>query len=275
MQLSYADKLLGDVLTKLRAEKILDKTLLVVTADHGEGFVPGDQARTMDAATAADLSWVPMFLKTPGETAGKLDQRNWSHVDLTATISDALHVKFPQQLDGQSGLEAPRTTTDKPWFNTPGKKLLIPDPVGNYQKVIKGYGGVLGNATSSAAFYKLGPRPDLIGKKLSAMTVGANSPLTLALNGSVKSSAKAVTATSTVPTMVWGKLNGKASGQVVAIVVNGTIGAVVPTYADNGEPLAIEALVPPNLWHNGANDIEAYTLSGSGSTTQLHHAPST
>jgi hypothetical protein len=99
--------------------------------------------------------------------------------------------------------------------------------------------------------------------------------LTLSLNGSVKASAKNVSATSTVPTLIWGKLNGKASGQVVAIVVNGTIGAVVPTYADNGEPLAIEALVNPALWHNGANDIEAYTLSGSGASTQLHHARST
>jgi hypothetical protein len=74
--------------------------------------------------------------------------------------------------------------------------------------------------------------------------------------------------------MVWGRLNGKAVGQVVAIVVNGTIGAVVPTYADNGAPLAIEALIPPNLWHNGTNDIEAYTVSGTGASTQLHHARS-
>ena len=79
---------------------------------------------------------------------------------------------------------------------------------------------------------------------------------------------------STVPAMVWGRLNGKAVGQVVAIVVNGTIGAVVPTYADNGAPLAIEALIPPNLWHNGTNDIEAYTISGTGASTQLHHARS-
>ncbi len=144
MQLSYADKLLGGVLTKLRAEKLMDKTLLVVTADHGEGFVPGDQARTLDAATAADLAWVPMFLKMPGQVKGKLDQRNWTHVDLTATLADALHVKLPQKLDGQSALKAPRTTTVKYWFNTPGKRLVIPDPVGAYQKVIKGYGGVLG-----------------------------------------------------------------------------------------------------------------------------------
>jgi hypothetical protein len=274
MQLSYADKLLGDVLTKLRAENLLDKSLLMVTADHGEGFVPGDQARTMDAATAADLSWVPMFLKMPNQKTGGVDERNWTHVDLVATLADALHVKLPQTLDGQSALQPARTTTDKSWFNSPGKKLPIPDPVGNYQKVVKGYGGVLGTATSSAAFYKLGPRPDLIGRKLTAVKVGGNTSLTLSLNGAVKGSAKAVTATSTVPAMVWGRLNGKAVGQVVAIVVNGTIGAVVPTYADNGAPLAIEALIPPNLWHDGANDIEAYTVSGTGASTQLHHATS-
>jgi hypothetical protein len=73
-----------------------------------------------------------------------------------------------------------------------------------------------------------------------------------------------------VPTLIWGHLNGKAGG-TVAIVVNGVVGAVVPTYADNGAPLSIEAIVPPSLWHNGANDIEAYMVGGKGATTELHH----
>jgi hypothetical protein len=270
LQLSYADKLLGDVLTKLRAEKVLDKTLLIVTADHGEGFVPGEQARGMDAATAPDLSWVPMFLKMPGQVTGKLDERNWTHVDLVPTLADALHVKLPQTLDGQSALQPPRTNDDKFWFNTPGKKLPIPNPEADYQTVIKGYGGLLGNAKSAADLYKLGPRPDLLGKKVSSLKVAGNSSLTLSLNSADTGVAKTVTSTSRVPTLIWGHLNGKTGG-TVAIVINGVVGAVVPTYADNGAPLAIEAIVPPSLWHNGANDIEAYMVGGKGATTELHH----
>ena len=270
MQLSYADKLLGDVLNKLRAQNMLDKTLLVVTADHGEGFVPGEQARAMDAATAPDLSWVPMFLKMPGETTGRLDERNWTHVDLVATLADALHVKLPQALDGQSALKAPRTTTTKYWYNNPGKQLTIPDPVGDYQKVIKGYGGVLGNAKSAADLYKLGPRPDLLGRQASAVAHGTNSSLTLSLNGSDKNAAKNVTATSVVPTLIWGHLNGKSPGINVAIVVNGVIAAVGPTYAEKGAPLSIEDLVPPKLWHNGTNTVTAYVVTGTGAATQLH-----
>jgi hypothetical protein len=270
LQLSYADKLLGDVLTKLRAENVLDKTLLVVTADHGEGFVPGEQARAMDAATAPDLSWVPMFLKMPGQVTGKLDERNWTNVDLVPTLADALHVQLPQTMDGQSALKPPRTNDDKFWFNNPGKKLAIPTPQADYQKVIKGYGGVLGNARSAADLYKLGPRPDLLGKRLTSLKVAGDSSLSLSLNGAVKTVARTVTSTSRVPTLIWGHLNGKAGG-TVAIVVNGVVGAVVPTYADNGAPLSIEAIVPPSLWHNGANDIEAYMVGGKGATTELHH----
>ena len=248
----------------------MDKTLLVVTADHGEGFVPGDQARTMDAATAADLSWVPMFLKMPGQVKGKLDQRNWTHVDLTATLADALHVKLPQKLDGQSALKAPRTTTVKYWFNTPGKKLVIPDPVGAYQKVIKGYGGVLGNAKSAADLYKIGPRPDLLGRKVTALHKGTNSSHTLSLNAKDVSNAAAVTSGSGVPTLIWGHLTGKGSGATVAIAVNGVIGAVGPTYAEKGAPLSIEDIVPASLWHHGANSIVAYIVTGKGASTQLH-----
>ena len=273
LQLSYADKLLGDVLTKLRAEKMLDKTLLVVTADHGEGFVAGEQARTMDPVTAPDLGWIPMFLKMPGQVVGKLDERNWTHVDLVATLADALHVKLPQVLDGQSALKAPRTNDDKYWFNTPGKKIAIVDPEGAYAKVIQGYGGVLGNATSPADLYKLGPRPDLLGKPVSSLKVAGPSSLSLSLNSADTGVAKAVTSTSRVPTLIWGHLNGKVGG-TVAIVINGVIGAVVPTYADNGAPLSIEALVPPSLWHNGSNTIDAYMVGGTGATTELHRVRS-
>ena len=190
LQLSYADKLLGDVLTKLRAENILDKTLLVVTADHGEGFRPRPAGAGHERRHGADLSWVPMFLKMPNQTKGNLDERNWTHVDLVPTLADALHVKLPQQLDGQSALAAPRTTTDKFWFNTPGKKLPIPDPVGNYHKVIQGYGGVLGNAKSAADLYKLGPRPDLLGKPVSSLKVAGNSSLTVVAQRAVNWAAR-------------------------------------------------------------------------------------
>ena len=273
LQLSYADKLLGDVLTKLRAENLLDKSLLIVTADHGEGFVPGEQARTMDAATAADLSWIPMFMKLPNQSKGVLDERNWTHVDLVPTIANVVNVTLPQKLDGQSALGPARTSDVKHWYNTPGKQLDIPDPAGTYQKVIKGYGGVLGNAKSAADLFKLGPRPDLLGKSVSSVAMSGSSSLSVSLNGAVKSAAKGVTTTSAVPTLIWGHLNGKVGG-TVAVAVNGVIGAVVPTYADNGAPLSIEAIVPTSLWHNGDNDIEIYMVGGSGARTQLHHVRS-
>ena len=250
---------------------MLDKSLLIVTADHGEGFVPGEQARTLDAATAADLGFVPMFMKLPEPDRGQarraqLDPRRprADHRRRASTSSCRRH------LDGQSALQPPRTSDVKYWYNTPGKQLAIPDPAGNYQKVIKGYGGVLGNAKSAADLFKLGPRPDLIGKSVSSLTMSGNSSLTVSLNGAVKSAARSVTSTSAVPTLIWGHLNGKVGG-TIAVAVNGVIGAVVPTYADNGAPLSIEAIVPTSLWHNGANDISVYTVGGSGATTQLHH----
>ena len=100
--------------------------------------------------------------------------------------------------------------------------------------------------------------------------MSGNSSLTVSLNGAVKSAAKVVTSISAVPTLIWGHLNGKVGG-TVAVAVNGVIGAVVPTYADNGAPLSIEAIVPTALWHEGSNDITLYMVGGSGANTQLHH----
>ena len=44
LQLAYTDRLVGQVIDQLKAEGMWDKSLVVMGADHGEGWVPGEQA---------------------------------------------------------------------------------------------------------------------------------------------------------------------------------------------------------------------------------------
>ena len=46
LQLGFTDRLLGRLVTRLRRAGLYDRSLLVVTADHGASFRPGDNRRS-------------------------------------------------------------------------------------------------------------------------------------------------------------------------------------------------------------------------------------
>ncbi|MGY0005370.1 sulfatase-like hydrolase/transferase, partial [Micromonospora sp. I033] len=114
-QLGYTDRLIGETLRTLRATGLYDKALVLVTADHGVSFRKDWQGRGLDAIThAADqVAWVPMFVKEPGQRAGRVDDRNWEHVDLLPTIADETHMRVPWRMDGRSTRQSPRDPADK------------------------------------------------------------------------------------------------------------------------------------------------------------------
>ena len=89
--------------------------LVVVTADHGEGFIPGGAGRraTDEPESQAQVAWVPMFLKEPGQSKGTISDANWEHVDLLPTMADALDRKLPFKVDGISQLSGTRERSEK------------------------------------------------------------------------------------------------------------------------------------------------------------------
>ena len=99
-EVAYADAMLGTLLARLRDGHALDKTLVVVTADHGESL--GEHGETTHGLFAyeATLS-VPLIVQGPSVAPGTIDAPV-SHVDLAATILDLAGVAPPPRTDGSS-----------------------------------------------------------------------------------------------------------------------------------------------------------------------------
>lgn len=100
LQLQAADRLLGQILDRLDAEDAFDDTLLVVTADHGEAFLPGEPDRQLTEANAASIAWTPLIIKAPGQSEGRIDDANVQAVDIVPTLADLLGVDLPWDVDG-------------------------------------------------------------------------------------------------------------------------------------------------------------------------------
>src|SRR6266540_2657827 len=129
LQLAYTDRLVGQVVQRLKDQGLYDKSLVVMTADHGSGFSPTARSRAVGGGDEPTLMWVPLFIKTPHQTKGRIDDRNWEHVDLLPTIADLLDVSVPWKVDGFSEVGAPkRTRTDKWWYAAPGQRVVRPGP---------------------------------------------------------------------------------------------------------------------------------------------------
>lgn len=84
-----ADRRLAAFLEELRADGLLDDTIVVVTSDHGEEF--GEHGNFGHADTLyTEQVHVPLILRFPdGRRAGEVDPRPVSHLDLAPTILDA------------------------------------------------------------------------------------------------------------------------------------------------------------------------------------------
>jgi arylsulfatase A-like enzyme len=107
----YADEHIGRVLNTLADEGVLDETVVIISADHGENLgelnIYGDH-QTADQITTR----VPLIVRYPGVTnnqAGRVDNGLYYHFDFAATLVELTGGVVPSIWDGKSFAEAFRT----------------------------------------------------------------------------------------------------------------------------------------------------------------------
>jgi arylsulfatase A-like enzyme/Tfp pilus assembly protein PilF len=100
-EIAYVDDQLNRVFTYLAAQKMLDSTLIVFTADHGESL-GAHKERTHGIFAYNTTLHVPMIFAGPGVPRGKHMSSLARTIDITPTIMDIM--KFPPNpsLDGNS-----------------------------------------------------------------------------------------------------------------------------------------------------------------------------
>ena len=103
LQLGFADRELGELLRHLKREGLFDKSLIVVTADHGVAFNMGERdRRTITRANAEQIASIPLFVKAPGQREATVNRAYAETVDIVPTIFDVLNVRPLVRMDGRS-----------------------------------------------------------------------------------------------------------------------------------------------------------------------------
>jgi len=117
----FTDAFLGRLLDDLRRLGLEERTLVVLTSDHGEEFGDHDPARFYDAHCGTvyeEAIRVPLLLRLPGRIpAGRVMDAPVELVDVGPTILEALGIQVPTAMEGRSlwGLASGRSGERKEW----------------------------------------------------------------------------------------------------------------------------------------------------------------
>lgn len=111
-EVSYADQQVGRLLATLRSLGFLERTLVVLTSDHGESLTEHRYYFDHSVGLYDASLHVPLLLRLPG----RLDGRKWAGTrirrlsgltDVTPTVLDLLGLPIPRRVDGSPLLRDP------------------------------------------------------------------------------------------------------------------------------------------------------------------------
>ncbi len=257
LQVQYTDLLLGEALRALEESGLFDQSLVVVTADHGISFTPKAYGRGMAAleGSAGELMWVPLFIKEPNQRTGRVDDRNWEHVDLLPTIADHLGIEVPWQTDGISALRERRDRTDRYMYLSPGERVRVDGPT-NF--------GLVRQGSTVLPRLPAPPYPELVGKPVASLHIRDGGPRATVDNAELFRDVRPDAGT--VPALVYGDVPPQVpDGTLLAVAVNGTIGAVIPVMAPSaGAPRFAGMIADDNLFLAGVNRLELFEVTDGG-----------
>jgi hypothetical protein len=271
LQLGDTDAGLGFMLKRLRSTGLYDRALVVVTADEGISFRPGEPARNLSRANLSDIAFVPLFVKLPGQRKPRIENGLARTISILPTIADAVHARIPWPVDGRSllGARLPRDgTVSLPDQNGNPISASLSTLLAERKDVLERQVAAFGSGSPIEQVYRFGPHRELVGRRTADLAVEEQSGVRFKLDGSELLRSVDPKA-EVVPSYLTGRIEGALDANAeLAVAVNGTIAATTRSYEDSGET-RFAAMVPDRVFRAGANDVRIFALRPQGSSFVL------
>jgi len=114
---SASDAAIGKLVAALTAHKLLDSSLIVVAADHGESLGAHNE-QTHGIFLYDETIHIPLLMKMPGnQDAGKRVRGKVGLVDVAPTVLEIAGAPVPAQMQGQSLLRVAKSGSDQPVYS--------------------------------------------------------------------------------------------------------------------------------------------------------------
>lgn len=270
LQLMYVDRLIGQLISRLKETGMYDRCLLIVTGDHGISFRPGLPRRRMVPENEDEIAAIPFFIKRPGQTVGQVSEQAVESVDILPTIADVVGLNLLQPIDGSSVFEPSRGNRKQSKFgDTDGLTTIETSRIVNSKTPLE-LRQRFGDSSDPHSFYRVGPMPDLVGRSLTELDHSGSDAVEIELTRF--HDAVSNLPGSEVPCLFEGRIRSPKpvdSPVILAVAVNGTIQAVSRTYLRGEYRNQWAALVAENSFHAGKNNVLFFSVTGTSPDWRL------
>jgi len=256
-QLGFLDTMLGRLFDRLDATGQWDETMVVLVADHGASFVPGQHRRWPREDNRDDLYRVPLMVKYPGQTAGEVVDAPVFGNDILPTIVEVLDVETDWSFEGRSLLGvagSDRPHEPIPWCcNTDG---VSTDLSVLFAQVERNRGWIP-DQSSWRGVAATGPYAELLGQPLDTLEVVETGELVWSLDRGAEL-AEADLESGLVQTLLTGRIQlpPGTSNNDLLVAINGEIAGFGFVSRDSSGGGALRALLAEEMIVDGRNQIE-------------------
>ncbi len=282
LQVGYSDRLLAEMLAKLRQAGLYDRALIVVTADHGFNFKPGEGVRSVARTDLLqDTMAVPLLIKRPGQTRSEVSDLPVELIDILPTLAAELGVELPWPVDGLSVSDPALAERRQKVFAEGGhgapiqlRKIDLEDLAGRLtlDRKLSLFG------SGEDDIFAIGPHLDILGQPADSLVVppaGSDPPQLLAVELADAWTYDQVDLGGRfIPAHITGRVSGHrppdgAPPIELAVAVNGRIRATTHTFIDRIGELRFAAMVPESSFRTGRNQVEVYLVETDDSRRRL------
>ncbi len=263
LQVAMVDGLIGDLIRTLKTKGLFDRSLVVVTADHGMAFRSGYPRRVVEPATVGEIAPVPLFVKRPSQRRGRIDDRPAETVDILPTIADVLGVEDLGKVDGRSLFE-PDVAERTHRTITPGIHPPVRFPTAGREKtavVQAKYETFPATPDGSLDLFGITPLDsDLVGRRLEELSIADVDGPEASIDG-WDDYARLEPSADPIPAFMAGSLESTGSlYQPLVVAVNGSIVAMTRTYDKEGER-AFNAMLPPAAFDRANDEVDLFVVA--------------
>lgn len=267
LQVGYTDRMLGRLLDRLERTGLYDRSLVIVVGDHGASFRAAEGRRPVTAGNLADIANVPLFVKLPEQTRGRVDPRLARTVDLLPTVADVLGVDIPWDVDGTS-LLSPAPAAREVLVDLRGGKVRrasLDELLRDRQVTLDRKAAAFGVGADS--LYRIGTNRRLLGRAVAGLRPGTTDVRVRIDNAAALAQVRR--ASGYLPVRISGRvISGRIEpGTELAVAVNGRIEALTQVFGDDEQ--RFRALVPERALRDGANEVEVFLVRGRGAQASL------
>ncbi len=263
LQARYADRLLGELLDRLEEVGRFDSSLIVVTADHGASFRPGQAKRGAAEDSPGETLWVPLLVKAPGQRRPESHRQSVTTTSILPTIVDLLDVESPWPMKTLSAL-APAADTAR---ETPAASALPEGAAEAFAWKRSTFGAEL----SIDPPLRVNRHADLIGRPVDSLPVSGKTEIemvelepALVLEEGPETTVR--------PIWISGSLRLKRYLDCCELLfaLQGRIVAAQRTHPTADESMVrFEALLPESSLEPGPNPLRVFVVAGGGSQRRL------